>query len=171
MQNFKQEKPPSHRLRLATATDFDLVYALYFLPETNPYLLYDPMTTQQFLPIFLQLLQQQVKYIFEVNCEPVGMVKLVALSHRTAHVLYVGGVAICPSKTRRGHGLALLSAVRRWAADNGFTRLELDVDDDNVRAKRLYEKAGFVAEGVLRNYAYRQTVQRYFDNYRMALLI
>jgi putative acetyltransferase len=158
-------------LRAATPADFDWIYSLYFLPETNPYLLYDPMTPQEFAPIFDQLLAQGIKQVFEVNGEPVGMVKLAPLTHRTGHVLYIGGLAIHPSKARMGYGLALMQAVKAWAATKGFTRLELDVDDDNLAAKRLYEKAGFVVEGVLRNYAFRQTVQQFFDNYRMAYLI
>lgn len=158
-------------LRTATLADFKWVYDLYFLPETNPYLLYDPMTAQEFAPIFDQLLVQGIKQVFEVNGEPVGMVKLAPLTHRTAHVLYIGGLAIHPSKARMGYGLALMQAIKDWAMARGFTRLELDVDDDNPIAKRLYEKAGFIVEGVLRSYAFRQTAQQYFDNYRMACLI
>lgn len=158
-------------LRLATLADFDFIYDLYFLPETNAYLLYEPMDKATFLPIFSKLIDARVKYVFEPAGEPVGMVKLLPLTHRTSHVLYVGGFAIHPAKTQRGYGFALLQAVKDWAKPQGFTRLELDVDADNTVAKHLYEKAGFVQEGILRNYAFRQKIQQYFDNFRMAFLI
>ncbi|TAD92062.1 MAG: GNAT family N-acetyltransferase, partial [Bacteroidetes bacterium] len=154
-----------------TPTDLALVYDLYFLPETNPYLLYEPMTMQAFAPIFNQMLAQGIKFLYEVNDEAMGMVKLLPLSHRTSHVLYIGGLAIHPRYSGKGHGLAMLEAIKTWAKTRGFTRLELDVDEDNAVAKNLYTKAGFVVEGVLRKYAFRHTVQQYFDNYRMAYLL
>jgi len=51
----------------------------------------------------------------------------------------------------RGQGVAdaLLGAVVRWAADEGVTRLGLDVTDRVPRARRFYERHGFVATGVV----------------------
>ena len=39
----------------------------------------------------------------------------------------------------------------KQAFATGFVRVELTVRADNLRAQRLYEKLGFVREGVLRD--------------------
>ena len=50
----------------------------------------------------------------------------------------------------RGLGGALLSEGIRWAESVGIRRLELTVMAHNERAVRLYERMGFVREGVRR---------------------
>jgi RimJ/RimL family protein N-acetyltransferase len=61
------------------------------------------------------------------------------------------GMGLLPEWRGRGLGRRLLEATlaeaRRW----GFKRIELDVYADNERAIALYEKAGFVREGLLRD--------------------
>jgi hypothetical protein len=54
------------------------------------------------------------------------------------------------------------------ARDSGMKRIELFVRTDNEPAKRLYEKFGFVVEGVLRKHIYIGGA--YHDSYIMALL-
>jgi RimJ/RimL family protein N-acetyltransferase len=158
-------------LRPATIHDFPFVYSLYFLPENNPYLLYDPMDEVEFLPIFQEQLQDGVKYIFEIDNVSVGMAKLSPYTHRMSHIVYVGAIAIHPTFAGRGYGLQLMNAITLWAASNGYTRLELDVDSDNTKAKRLYEKAGYQTEGMLRKYSNRKSTGQCIDNFRMALLL
>lgn len=50
---------------------------------------------------------------------------------------------------RRGSGVAhqLVAAVVAWACDQGASGLVLDVAENNPRARRFYEKTGFVATG------------------------
>lgn len=159
------------QLRPASPADFEFVYTLYFHPATNPYLLYEPMSREAFAPIFDELIHQGLKYVAEVHDEPVGMVKLIRQTHRVSCTCYMGGFAVHPQFFGKGYGLQMLEAVKHWAAARGITRVELDVDDDNARAKALYEKAGFEVEGILRKLAYRKTDGRYYDNYRMAVLL
>lgn len=158
-------------LRSATPQDFSFVYSLYFLPDNNPYLLYDPMPEADFLPIFEAQLMHGEKYIFEVNNVAVGMAKLSPYSHRMSHIVYVGAIAIHPAFTGRGYGLQLMQEITEWAKEKGYTRLELDVDEDNPKAKKLYEKAGYEVEGFQKRYSWRKTTGQYIDNYRMALII
>jgi putative acetyltransferase len=47
-------------------------------------------------------------------------------------------------------------------------RIELEVFTDNVAALALYQKFGFVIEGTLRDFAFRDG--RYVDSYLMARL-
>lgn len=61
------------------------------------------------------------------------------------------GMGIVPTWRGRGLGLRLIEAAlaQAWAAR--FARVELEVYADNARAIALYEKVGFVREGVARD--------------------
>jgi len=63
---------------------------------------------------------------------------------------HVGVLGIGLAKDSRGKGLgaALLAAAIDTAWSRGLTRIELTVREHNVNARRLYEKTGFVHEGV-----------------------
>lgn len=79
------------------------------------------------------------------------------------------GMAVRDDWHGMGAGTALMEAAvdlaDKWL---NLTRLELDVYTDNEPAIRLYKKFGFVIEGTLVNYAYRDG--QYVDTYTMARL-
>ena len=60
-------------------------------------------------------------------------------------------IGLLPEWRGRGVGRRLLEATLAQARRSGFKRIELDVHADNPRAIALYEKAGFVREGVVRD--------------------
>ena len=69
----------------------------------------------------------------------------------------------------RGAGAALLGGlVDRVFAETKTNRLDLDVFTENERAKRAYEKAGFTAEGLLREH--HRTPAGYRDVWLMSIL-
>lgn len=49
-----------------------------------------------------------------------------------------------------GIGSELLATAQRWSADRGLRKLSLGVFPDNARAIAVYERAGFVREGMRR---------------------
>lgn len=157
-------------IRKVTEADFDFIYGLYMHPKINPWLLYEPMDAADFQPIFEELLSRKVLYVYESNEEPVGMCKLVPEDHRSAHVLYIGSIGIHPSFAGKGHGLQLMEDIKAYAGANGFKRLVLSVAFINEKAMRLYERAGFVKEGVMKNYTYLKTEDRYIDEVLMSYL-
>jgi RimJ/RimL family protein N-acetyltransferase len=61
------------------------------------------------------------------------------------------GMGLLPAWRGRGIGRRLLEATLAQARRSGFKRIELDVHADNPRAIALYEKAGFVREGIVRD--------------------
>ena len=67
-----------------------------------------------------------------------------------AHVLGINGLAVAPAAQGRGVGRALIEAAVTEAARRGATKVQLRVLGENPGARRLYERCGFVVEGVLR---------------------
>ena len=78
------------------------------------------------------------------------------------------GVGVLNSYRGQGIGTALLEATLNAAKDRRLTRIELFVRTDNERAIKLYEKFGFVIEGVLRKHLLIGAVYR--DSYIMSVL-
>jgi ribosomal protein S18 acetylase RimI-like enzyme len=85
----------------------------------------------------------------------------------TEHALAINGIAVDPARQRRGIGRALLDASVREARARHVRRLTLRVLGPNVGARRLYESAGFVVEGVLRGEFFLDGV--YVDDILMAI--
>lgn len=75
-----------------------------------------------------------------------GRGKLRRIQH-TAFVI----VGILSNDTGKGIGSRFFGELDIWARANGLTRLELTVMCKNLAAKHVYEKHGFVVEGIRKN--------------------
>ena len=64
----------------------------------------------------------------------------------------ITNVAVAPEFRRRGIADALLTEIKREAAERGVTSLVLEVRVSNQNAIRLYEKHGFVSCGVRKGF-------------------
>ena len=60
-------------------------------------------------------------------------------------VAQVVAASVAPELQGRGIGTRLMEAAERLACEAGRTSLELGVEDSNPRARRLYERLGYVA--------------------------
>ena len=59
---------------------------------------------------------------------------------------HVIDIAVAKEGEGRGIGRALLAAAEQWAVDAGYPWITLHVFEGNDRARRVYEKAGYVPE-------------------------
>ncbi len=59
---------------------------------------------------------------------------------------FVAYMAVEPAMQRRGVGRALLDALETLTRERGIPHLSLMVTDENIAARQLYERAGFVTE-------------------------
>ncbi len=99
--------------------------------------------------------------------EPEGFAMLGDLQERNGNVCLYRIVSVRPGS---GFGGPFLAAVVDWAfRETAVHRLWLDVVTGNDRARHVYEKAGFVFEGVLRQ-SYIATTGRREDLAIMSML-
>lgn len=158
--------------RTAVKSDFDYFYRLYMHPKVNPFLLYEQMSIDEFRPVFTELQEKGYFYVYQdQEGVPVGMFKLVPQQYRNSHVVYLGGLAIDPLFAGKGFARKMLQDIKERAIQKGFTRIELTVAVINEKAIRLYEQAGFLQEGRLRNFTFLASENRYIDEIIMSCLV
>lgn len=156
------------KLQPATVGSFEFFYELYMHPQVNRYLLYDLMEPAAFQKVYDNLMQEKVLYQYIENGIAVGMCKLILEQHRMSHKIYLGGLAIHPQHAGKGCGSRMMDAVKHFALQHHKIRIELSVATENLRAVRMYEKAGFQKEGVMRKYTWLQPTGEYLDEMMMA---
>jgi len=156
--------------RKITATDFDFIYELYMHPEINPYLLYEIMDSSSFQYIFNDLLDKGIVYVYEETGNAIGMFKLVPLQYRCSHIAYLGGFAVHPAFAGKGYGKKLLQEIIQLGKELGLLRIELSAATSNHKAISIYEKVGFVKEGVLKKYTWLKSENKFLDEVMMAYL-
>ncbi len=156
--------------RKIIAADLDFIYGLYMHPDINPYLLYEMMDAKSFAAIFTELLHKGIIYVYETDGVPAGMFKLMPQQHRNAHIAYLGGVAIHPSYAGKGYGIKMMQEIIALGSQMDLLRIELSTAVANDKAIRLYEKVGFVKEGVLRKYTRLKSEERFLDEVLMSYL-
>lgn len=98
--------------------------------------------------------EESLVLVAEADGEVVGNV-LVSVDRGRA-TEHIGVLSICIAAEWRdvGIGTELISGAQRWAADRGLRKVSLGVFPDNDRAIAVYERCGFVREG-LRRQQYR----------------
>lgn len=157
--------------RLATPADFDFIYRVYMDEEGNKHLTYDPMGRQDFVAIYDDLLASGTLYVAEEEGRRIGTYRLIPKHYRQAHTVYLGSFGIDPGLKGRGYGTLLLEDIKEVVRRGGRSRIELTVDLDNEAALRLYQKAGFQTEGIIRNSYKLAATGRFYDEYLMAVLL
>jgi RimJ/RimL family protein N-acetyltransferase len=104
----------------------------------------------------------------QADDRPVGSIDLHEVDMRNGSAGL--GIAIGdPDDTGRGYGSDALRAILTFGFDElRLERIWLDVYDFNERARRVYERVGFVHEGTLRHALFSAGSHR--DIHRMAIL-
>jgi RimJ/RimL family protein N-acetyltransferase len=97
---------------------------------------------------------EHLALVAEADGEIVGNVLVSTDRNRATE--HIGTLAICIAEEWRdvGIGSALVAGAQDWVRERGLRKLALGVFPDNDRAIAVYERAGFVREG-LRRLQYR----------------
>ena len=106
----------------------------------------------------LMVLPEDFTFVVEMGGVPAGFV-LARVAAGEAEILTL---AISSDYRRRGLGRALMRAAAARAAEGGASALFLEVDAENIPARRLYEALGFAEVG-RRGAYYRRKAGRAAD--------
>ena len=89
----------------------------------------------------LEALAHDLLFLAEEDGEPAGYV---ALRHEPDGAIVVEQLFVVPGHERRGVGHRLLEYVEGYAIAERAPALRIVVEQDNVRARDFYQRAGFV---------------------------
>jgi ribosomal protein S18 acetylase RimI-like enzyme len=103
-----------------------------------------------------QMERNMAKYGFEL-LKTVGLIRVMKILFRSRlqkyfqvfqdeSEYYIANIAVYEEHRGKGYGWELLEHVEAIAREKGFKKLSLAVEFYNVKAKRLYERFGFVEE-------------------------
>ena len=84
-----------------------------------------------------------VVFIYELDDKILGFVTVDKKSDTHASI---GLIAVELNSRGQGIGVKLLNQVKRYLLNNGFQKLSLVTQGDNIPALKLYQKAGFYIE-------------------------
>jgi ribosomal protein S18 acetylase RimI-like enzyme len=80
--------------------------------------------------------------------ERVGYAWFVPEDRPFGRVAFVYDISVDPAHRRKGHAQAALAEIERWAREQGLVGVQLHVFGNNVGARELYKRAGFVETDV-----------------------
>lgn len=166
------------RLRAIERSDIPTFVRWFNDLEVRWYLLmYMPLSTAQKEQWFENMLQRQQRredFIFAVEVRVgdewvhighVGLHRINWKDRRAVFVIALGEKAYW----NQGYGTDATRTILRFAFDElNLHRVELEVIDENARARRCYEKAGFRYEGTRRQAAFFEG--KYHDVHWMSIL-
>jgi RimJ/RimL family protein N-acetyltransferase len=106
--------------------------------------------------------------IVDLNGEPLGFVSWSRLATSTHAYVLEFGISLWPQWRGKGYGTAAQEALARYLfAHSPVNRIQAWTDAENLAEQRALEKAGFVREAVLCEYAFRDGAWRDEVLYRM----
>ena len=162
---------PVFTIRRAEPTDAEALRRIYDGPRAMRGTLQLPYpSTENWRKRLAEPPDETFTLVACVENEVIGQSRLHTFPNRPRrrHAGHIG-MAVRDDWQGKGAGTALMQAMvdmaDKWL---NLSRLELDVYIDNEPAIRLYKKFGFVIEGTLLRYAYREG--EFVDVYSMARL-
>jgi putative acetyltransferase len=164
-------RKPRITLRAAELDDAAAVAALYVDPSVFGALLQLPYPRESYWRERLDSRDPDNLHLLALIGDQIVGHGYLGRPHPHARRRHVGdiGIVVSPAHQRRGIGdalmVALIDRAEQWMQ---MTRLELEVYIDNAAAIALYRKHGFVEEGRMRQYAFRDG--EYVDVWGMARL-
>jgi len=90
---------------------------------------------------------KQTLFLVDTPAGLVGMAGAYTPGDRTS-VRRLYGMWVAPEARRASIGAQLIEAITSWSLEVGAEAVQLWVVDENVAARRLYERAGFADTGV-----------------------
>lgn len=131
----------SFRIRQADVNDIDAIYGIERLCFKYPWsrVLFDADLSDN---------PNALYWLAEEEGRVLGFIG----THNIAGEINVTNVAVCPDEQNRKIATALVSHMIKYFFGKDIIGITLEVASENASAVHLYEKCGFVREGLRRNY-------------------
>ena len=155
------------KISAATESDFDAVYEILMHEDVNPFMNYPLLSKEQFQEIWRDIFGKL--QLWKEGEEILGLVVVSKGVQRIRHVAYIEKLAINQKLAKKGWGTIFFGKILADLAAEGFSRIELGVEVDNLRAVGFYKKFGFEIEGVRKGFLNREG--DFVDNYYMARVL
>ncbi|ADL50452.1 GNAT family N-acetyltransferase [Clostridium cellulovorans] len=162
-------------IREIETRDADAFWQMQFqLDKETKFMMYEPNERTKNLELIKNIIQKAIDgsnllLVAENDTEIVGFISVQrGLPNRIKHTAYIV-VGIRKAFQGKGIGSEFFKRLDLWARQNSITRLELTVMSPNIIAKHLYEKYGFVVEGIKKNSMFVDG--EYVDEFYMAKLL
>jgi RimJ/RimL family protein N-acetyltransferase len=157
--------------RETTREDFNRVYEIYMDETVNPYVNFEIMSKEEFLPIFDEMIESGGLQVYELDGKVIAALVVRRFQYRLKHLAYIGALGIKQQYQGRGFGIKIMQELIKDLRMDGVKRIELRVEADNKRAINFYKKLGFEAEGTHRKYMKRERDADFVDTHLMGLLL
>jgi len=147
-------------LRAATATDLPYLSTLAADPSVEPFLSPGAGTEERLAAILSQAESDgEFGGLFVIAsdaCESLGGLALQLVS-RHSRICELTRLMVSPQARRSGIAAeAVRLACRRALIEHGFHRVQAETYGDNLAGQRLFERVGFVREGIRRRAYWRR---------------
>lgn len=150
-------------MRAATQNDFDAVYSIYMEDAVNPYMRYEIMPKEEFGPAYEELMSRNGFWVYEDQSKVIGMGSAMHGHARTAHVTSIASFAMTSTSHGQGHAKNFMEEIIQNLKGQGFRRINLWAEADNLRALKFYEKMGFREDARIPKYFKRANDNSYVD--------
>jgi len=157
MFNLTKVAPPNAKLRRATLDDFDVLYQIWMADHVNPFMSFEPMSKDEFQPIFESLFKSSEVYVIEQNGAVVAARRVSYGSGSQAHIAELASFGVHPDHLRKGFGelfyKLIIEHIRKERPD--ITRIEITQETDNPPAAHLAKKMSFTVEAIFPDWLIR----------------
>jgi ribosomal protein S18 acetylase RimI-like enzyme len=144
--------PSDLRIRTAVAADDEALRRIDATAWDSSSTFPSVLATTDDKPFFDEGHQPEDHLVADLDGKVAGYVRLRPGTPlpESSHVVQVNGIAVDAAARRKGVAAALLAAAEQRARDQGASKITLRVFGTNAAARRVYERAGYVVEGILR---------------------
>lgn len=129
--------------RRATADDLNVVHAIYADPRIAPGLGREPMSCEDFQPLFADLCARPALLLWQWNGVVIGFHHQSCLSGTQGSSAFLGSIALASDMQGRGLARRAMVLIIQSLQEQGMQRIELIVESTNARALSLYQGLGF----------------------------
>ncbi|MFH1237690.1 MAG: GNAT family N-acetyltransferase [Candidatus Aenigmatarchaeota archaeon] len=152
-------------IRRAMEKDFETVLKIYFDEENNYYLNYNPMKKEEFRKIWNDMVARKHTYVCEMLGDVIGFISASSPEGQGQHVAHITPIVV--RKEFRGFGVSkkLMRYILKKLREEGFKRVDLEVNADNKRGIKFFKKFGFEREATMKKNVKKGG--RYYDDYLM----